>query len=112
MGRYTDAQLDQGSYDLGSLIKDYKYTRDVTAAVIEQVRAMKAVRELNNPAGHKRVVVTTEHLMRTLRSEEIDTTERERFLDYLQNTLIPDLRESGSDATADDFETCIRYMVT
>jgi len=25
---------------------------------------------------------------------------------YLRNTLIPDLRESGSDATADDFEQC------
>jgi len=27
------------------------------------------------------------------------------FLDYLTGTLIPDLRESGSDATADDFQT-------
>jgi hypothetical protein len=32
------------------------------------------------------------------------------FTDYLTETLIPDLRESGRDATADDFETCLRFM--
>lgn len=32
------------------------------------------------------------------------------FLYYLENTLIPGLRQSGLDATADDFETCIGYM--
>jgi hypothetical protein len=36
--------------------------------------------------------------------------ERDAFVEYLTQTLIPDLRESGSDATADDFETCVRYM--
>jgi len=28
----------------------------------------------------------------------------EEFSDFLDNTLIPDLQESGLDATADDFE--------
>jgi hypothetical protein len=32
------------------------------------------------------------------------------FARYLRGTLIPDLRESGRDATADDFETCLRFM--
>jgi hypothetical protein len=32
------------------------------------------------------------------------------FIAYLQETLIPDLRESGRDFTADDFETAIRFM--
>ncbi len=32
------------------------------------------------------------------------------FIAYLRNTLIPDLRASGSDFTADDFETCLKYM--
>jgi hypothetical protein len=36
--------------------------------------------------------------------------ERDQFIEYLTQTLIPDLRESGRDATADDFETCVRYM--
>jgi hypothetical protein len=29
---------------------------------------------------------------------------------YLRNRLIPDLRESGSDATADDFEDCCTHL--
>lgn len=32
------------------------------------------------------------------------------FVDYLTNTLIPDLRDSGRDATADDFEMCIKII--
>lgn len=32
------------------------------------------------------------------------------FCSYLRETLIPDLRESGSEATADDFETCLSIM--
>lgn len=35
---------------------------------------------------------------------------KESFVNYLRETLIPDLRESGMNATADDFETCITYM--
>lgn len=31
-------------------------------------------------------------------------------IDFLENTLIPDLRESGADATADDFARCIEFM--
>lgn len=32
------------------------------------------------------------------------------FIHYLENTLIPDLRESKLDGTADDFEECVRHM--
>tara|TARA_R110000824_G_scaffold41862_1_gene124081 strand:+ start:801 stop:965 length:165 start_codon:yes stop_codon:yes gene_type:complete len=32
------------------------------------------------------------------------------FIDFLQDTLIPDLRDSGLDATADDFDTAIFFM--
>lgn len=35
---------------------------------------------------------------------------REEFIAYLRETLIPDLRESGRDATADDFQTAIEFM--
>lgn len=35
---------------------------------------------------------------------------RESFCDYLRSTLIPDLRESGSTCTADDFETALKFM--
>ncbi len=35
---------------------------------------------------------------------------RSSFVEYLRDTLIPDLRESGSDATADDFERCVSFM--
>jgi len=30
--------------------------------------------------------------------------------DYLTHTLIPDLRESGSEATAEDFEDCVAHI--
>lgn len=34
----------------------------------------------------------------------------EEFIEYLETTLIPDLKESGRDATAEDFEKCVEYM--
>lgn len=36
---------------------------------------------------------------------------RERFVEYLQETLIPDLKDSGSDATAEDFETAVHFIL-
>jgi hypothetical protein len=38
------------------------------------------------------------------------TTEIEQFVAYLRETLIPDLRTSGFDATADDFEKCVEII--
>ena len=32
------------------------------------------------------------------------------FLNYLYETLIPDLRESGKEATADDFEDAAEFI--
>lgn len=32
------------------------------------------------------------------------------FVDYLTDTLIPDLKESGRDATAEDFETAVEII--
>ena len=32
------------------------------------------------------------------------------FIDYLEQTLIPDLKDSGSTATAEDFETAVYYL--
>ncbi|MDD5651644.1 MAG: hypothetical protein PHF86_14715 [Candidatus Nanoarchaeia archaeon] len=34
----------------------------------------------------------------------------EDYIDYLEGTLIPDLREAGMDATADDFETVVEML--
>jgi hypothetical protein len=34
----------------------------------------------------------------------------EEFIAYLENTLIPDLKESGHEYTAEDFEKCIAIM--
>jgi hypothetical protein len=34
----------------------------------------------------------------------------EEHCTFLTETLIPDLRESGTDATADDFELCVRML--
>lgn len=35
---------------------------------------------------------------------------RERFIEYLREQLIPDLRESGSDAMADDLEAAAAFI--
>jgi hypothetical protein len=35
------------------------------------------------------------------------TKEEKGFLEFLEQTLIPDLYESGTEATAEDFEKCI-----
>jgi len=32
------------------------------------------------------------------------------FQEYIKNTLIPDLKKSGSDQTAKDFETCLSLI--
>jgi hypothetical protein len=32
------------------------------------------------------------------------------FEQFLMHTLVPDLRESGMNTTADDFETALYYM--
>lgn len=34
----------------------------------------------------------------------------DQLIEFLEETLIPDLRESGSDSMADDFEECIYYI--
>tara|TARA_Y100000296_G_C5009394_1_gene174308 strand:+ start:359 stop:493 length:135 start_codon:yes stop_codon:yes gene_type:complete len=33
-----------------------------------------------------------------------------QFIHFLENTLIPDLKESGSDFMAEDFETAVYFM--
>ena len=35
---------------------------------------------------------------------------KEEFIAYLKSTLIPDLRESGRDGTASDFEAAVAFM--
>jgi hypothetical protein len=39
-----------------------------------------------------------------------DWRNKEEFVSYLESTLIPDLRESGRDATADDFQTAVYFI--
>jgi len=39
-----------------------------------------------------------------------NNTDRADFIDYLENTLIPDLKESGRVMTAEDFETAVAFM--
>lgn len=34
------------------------------------------------------------------------------FIEYLKKTLIPDLKDSGKHATAEDFETAVFFMDT
>ena len=35
---------------------------------------------------------------------------KEEFIEYLTYTLIPDLKDSGLDATAEDFETAVHFI--
>lgn len=45
-----------------------------------------------------------------LQPEDPEDPELDAFIAYLERTLIPDLRASGTDATAEDFETCVKYL--
>jgi hypothetical protein len=36
--------------------------------------------------------------------------EDKEFVDYLEQRLIPDLKESGKEATAEDFERCVSLL--
>ena len=40
----------------------------------------------------------------------MDFKNKLEFIDYLENTLIPSLKESGNTATAEDFETALHYL--
>lgn len=40
------------------------------------------------------------------------TWERKDFIKFLKETLIPDLKDSGKYATAEDFETAVFFMDT
>lgn len=54
--------------------------------------------------------LTQKVITHTYENGSQDVWTKLNFIEYLQETLIPDLRESGKDATADDFETCIKFM--
>lgn len=41
---------------------------------------------------------------------EMKTWTRSDFIWFLENTLIPDLKESGRHSTAEDFETAVYFM--
>jgi hypothetical protein len=41
---------------------------------------------------------------------EVNGWTKERFTEYLRETLIPDLEESGSEATAEDFRTALGFL--
>lgn len=36
--------------------------------------------------------------------------EHQQFVSFLEGTLIPDLKESGTEATAEDFEKAVRFI--
>lgn len=54
--------------------------------------------------------VTVAKRKRTFENHDGEMQTVESFVEYLQTTLIPDLRESGRDATADDFDDCIQII--
>ena len=45
-------------------------------------------------------------------SGKMKTWEREDFIKFLKETLIPDLKLSGKYSTAEDFETAVFFMDT
>lgn len=44
------------------------------------------------------------------KEEGIKGWNRQDFINYLEKTLIPDLHESGSTFTAEDFETAVFFI--
>jgi hypothetical protein len=41
---------------------------------------------------------------------QIDGWTKATFVEFLENTLIPDLHESGNDATTEDLETAVKFI--
>ena len=39
-----------------------------------------------------------------------DWEDKRDFISFLKHTLIPDFKESGMDATAEDFETAVYFI--
>jgi hypothetical protein len=47
---------------------------------------------------------------RVPKTRKVNGWDKADFIYYLENRLIPDLKESGRDATAEDFETAVAFM--
>jgi hypothetical protein len=64
--------------------------------------------ECDNDTSKVMIMNEDEEIVAGWDDEEIQT--REDFIDYLRDTLIPDLKDSHHDQTAKDFETAIKFM--
>jgi hypothetical protein len=42
--------------------------------------------------------------------EPHDGWTKEKFINYLSGQLIPDLQDAGMEATAEDFETAVKFL--
>jgi hypothetical protein len=88
-------------HDVNGIIKDLKDQPKLQR--IDEVKDRKTItieelKKLKECGGKKRKI------------KERNFGTKEEFIEYLRNTLIPDLRAAGNEATAEDFEEAIEWM--
>lgn len=106
---YTKAQAVQDLLEAGGNSPDAKPTpffESLAEAIADPL-----------PVGHAKVFQGGKKIYEDPQSQWDSRTmpeppwqDKQAFIEFLESTLIPDLRRSGSDATADDFVTCIKFM--
>jgi len=93
----------------GGLMDRAKMSSFVKAAKQDKF-SDRDIRTALSLAGYRMHENKIDKLMEKYRLNERNFETKEEFVDYLQNTLIPDLRASGRDGTAEDFEEALEWL--
>ena len=64
---------------------------------------------IGEPAGRVSIQTGETNMTNTTEKARIWSSKKV-FIRFLEDTLIPDLKESGMEFTAEDFETAVYYM--
>jgi hypothetical protein len=80
-------------------MSDGRATPDVVADIRTRRGVCQGVRQSFSGSGHV-----------TSQSVAVLTAEERRHVEFIRSTLVPDLRESGKDFTAEDFEATLAII--
>lgn len=101
----SDADLHQAADQLVRTSRLEGATGETLTQMLDRLNAWPSQERQPNLAALKR------RLMPPAKNQARRPSARVRdFVDYLENRLIPDLEESGQEATAEDFETLAKFL--
>lgn len=84
--------------------------REEEESLTPEEREAKRRREFRDPPEQMRMFGKGKRRAIRERGEDHGWASKQKLINFLEGTLIPDLKESGSDAMAEDFETGIAYL--